>query len=79
MQINIIVPLSHERTLTIFGWYFKQPGSGEGWESMQQSIAFSDQVQKRLRSRSYKQGRFSVKRENGVHHSQTLVYEFLTK
>jgi choline monooxygenase len=64
MQINIIVPLSHERTLTIFEWYFKQPGSGEGWESMQQSIAFSDQVQKEdmeicetvqkgLRSRSY--------------------------
>ena len=90
MQINIIVPLSHERTLTIFEWYFRQPGSGEGWESMQQSIAFSDQVQKEdmeicetvqrgLKSRSYNQGRFSVKRENGVHHFQSLVYEFLNK
>lgn len=90
MQVNIIVPLNHERTLTIFEWYFKQPGSGEGWESMQQSIAFSDQVQKEdmeicetvqkgLRSRSYNQGRFSVKRENGVHHFQTLVAEFLRK
>jgi choline monooxygenase len=90
MQINIIVPLSHERTLTIFEWYFKQPGSGEGWESMQQSIAFSDQVQKEdmeicetvqkgLKSRSYNQGRFSVKRENGVHHFQSLVYEFLSR
>lgn len=90
MQINIIVPLSHERTLTIFEWYFKQPGSGEGWESMQQSIAFSDQVQKEdieicetvqkgLKSRSYNQGRFSVKRENGVHHFQALVHEFLTR
>lgn len=90
MQINIIVPLSHERTLTIFEWYFKQPGSGEGWESMQQSIAFSDQVQKEdieicetvqkgLRSRSYNQGRFSIKRENGVHHFQSLVHEFLTR
>ncbi len=90
MQVNLIVPLTHERTLTIFEWYFKQPGTGEGWESMQQSIAFSDQVQKEdmeicemvqrgLKSRAYNQGRFSVKRENGVHHFQSLVHEFLTK
>ena len=72
MQINIIVPLDTERTLTIFEWCFKQPGSGEGWESMQQSIAFSDEVQREdmeicntvqrnLHSRAYNQGRFSVK------------------
>lgn len=88
MQINIIVPLDTERTLTIFEWWFKQPGSGEGWESMQQSIAFSDEVQREdmeicnavqrnLHSRAYNQGRFSVKRENGVHHFQRLVAEFL--
>jgi choline monooxygenase len=88
MQINIIVPLSHDKTLTIFEWYFRQPGSGEGWESMQQSIAFSDQVQKEdieicatvqrgLTSGFYQQGRFSAKRENGVHHFQALVEEFL--
>ncbi len=88
MQINIIVPLDVERTLTIFEWWFKQPGSGEGWESMQQSIAFSDEVQREdmeicnavqrnLHSRAYSQGRFSVKRENGVHHFQRLVAEFL--
>jgi choline monooxygenase len=57
---------------------------------MQQSIAFSDQVQqedmeicrtvqKGLKSRGYNQGRLSVKRENGVHHFQSLVHEFLTK
>jgi choline monooxygenase len=90
MSVNIIVPLDHERTLTIFEWYFHQPGSGEGWESMQQAIAFSDEiqwedieicetVQKGLKSRSYNQGRFSVKRENGVHHFQTLIYEFLSR
>ncbi|MBL8156093.1 MAG: Rieske 2Fe-2S domain-containing protein [Anaerolineae bacterium] len=89
-SINIILPLDHERTLTIFEWYFQQPGTGEGWESMQQVIAFSDQiqqedieivenVQKGLKSRAYHQGRFSVLRENGVHHFQTLVHEFLTR
>lgn len=88
MQINIIVPIDAEHTLTIFEWYFNQPGSGEGWESMQQSIAFSDEVQREdmeicntvqrnLRSRAYSQGRFSVKRENGVHHFQQLVAEHL--
>ena len=89
-SINIILPIDHERTLTIFEWYFQQPGTGEGWDSMQQIIAFSDQiqqedieicknVQKGLKSNVYNQGRFSVLRENGVHHFQSLVHEFLTK
>lgn len=89
LSINIILPLGHARTLTIFEWYFEEPGTGEGWESMQQTIAFSDEiqqedieiceiVQKGLQSRSYDMGRFSVKRENGVHHFQQLVHEFLT-
>jgi choline monooxygenase len=90
LQVNIVVPLAHDRTLTIFEWYFAQPGSGEGWESTQQSVAFSDEiqhedialceaVQQRLNSRAYDRGRFCVKRENGVHHFQTLVHEFLTR
>lgn len=89
LQLNIILPLDKDRTLTIFEWYFEQPGTGPGWESMQQSIAFSDQVQQEdialcemvqqgLKSRSYDQGRFSVKRENGVHHFHTLLHRYLT-
>jgi choline monooxygenase len=89
LSINIILPLDHERTLTIFEWYFAQPGTGAGWESMQQTISFSDEiqqedieicetVQKGLKSRSYDQGRFSVQRENGVHHFQSLVYQYLS-
>jgi choline monooxygenase len=89
-SINIILPLDHERTLTIFEWYFQQPGTGEGWASMQEIIAFSDEiqqeditiveaVQKGLKSKAYDRGRFSVQRENGVHHFQSLVYEFLTQ
>ncbi len=89
-SINIILPIDHEKTLTIFEWYFEQPGTGEGWDSMQSIIQFSDQiqqedieivenVQKGLESNAYHQGRFSAKRENGVHHFQSLVQEFLTK
>ena len=89
-SINIILPLGHDKTLTIFEWYFQPPGTGAGWESMQQIIAFSDEiqiedialcewVQRGLRSQAYDRGRFSVKRENGVHHFQSLVHEYLTR
>ncbi len=88
MSSNVIIPLGPDKTLTIFEWFFAEPGSGEGWESMQQTIAFSDeiqqediviceQVQRGLRSRAYNTGRFSAKRENGVYHFQNLVREFL--
>ena len=89
-SINIILPLGHDKTLTIFEWYFEQPGTGAGWESMQQIIQFSDEiqqedieiceiVQKGLQSRSYDQGRFSALRENGVHHFQSLIHQHLTR
>lgn len=56
---------------------------------MQQIIAFSDEIQQKdielcewvqrgLRSKAYHTGRFSVLRENGVHHFQSLVHEYLT-
>ncbi len=88
LSTNVILPNGPDRTLTIFEWYFAEPGTGAGWESMQQTIAFSDeiqqediavceQVQRGLRSRSYTRGRFSARRENGVHHFQSLVMEFL--
>jgi phenylpropionate dioxygenase-like ring-hydroxylating dioxygenase large terminal subunit len=90
LQMNIIIPLGHDKTLTIFDWYFSDPGTAEGWGSMQHSISFADQVQKEdiqlceqvqkgLQSRTYNQGRLSVKRENGVHHFHQLVHEFLTR
>ncbi len=88
LSSNVILPLGVDRTLTIFEWFFAEPGTGPGWESMQQTIAFSDeiqqediliceQVQRGLRSRSYDTGRFSAARENGVYHFQNLVREFL--
>jgi choline monooxygenase len=90
MSINIILPVGHDKTLTIFEWYFEEPGTGAGWESMQQTIAFSDEIQQEdiviceivqrgLASRSYDRGRFSVRRENGVHHFQALVHKYLTR
>jgi phenylpropionate dioxygenase-like ring-hydroxylating dioxygenase large terminal subunit len=89
MSSNLIIPLGVDKTLTVFEWFFAQPGTGPGWESMQQTIAFSDEIQQEdialcehvqrgLKSRSYDRGRFNPKRENGVYHFQRLVSEFLS-
>ena len=82
---NLIVPLGPERTLTIFEWFFEKTDFGKPVEEM---VAFSDEiqledisiceaVQRGLRSRTYDSGRYSVKRENGVHHFHGLLAEFL--
>jgi choline monooxygenase len=88
VQTNLIVPLSHEKTLTIFEWFFQDAASEKNRERNNRSIAFSEEVQKEdiglcehvqrgLRSATYDRGRYSVKRENGVHHFHTLLAEFL--
>jgi choline monooxygenase len=89
LSINIVVPLGVERTLTVFEWYVHEPERPGGREAVARSVAFSDQiqvediklceeVQVRLGSQAYERGRLSVARENGVHHFQGLVHEFLT-
>jgi choline monooxygenase len=77
------VPLSEEKTLTIFEW-FSYPGSAVQREVVafsdeiqQEDIRICESVQKGLRSRCFDRGRFSVKRENGVHHFHLLLDEFL--
>jgi choline monooxygenase len=90
LSSNLILPLGPERTLTVFEWFFLEPGSGESWEGVQQAVAFSDEIQKEdieiceavqrgLRSRAYDRGRFSPKRENGVHHFHSLLDGYLRK
>lgn len=90
LQINVIIPVSYDHTVTLFEWYFADPGSPETWNNLQDSIAFSDEIQKEdielcedvwrnLQTGIYDQGRFCVSRENGVHHFQGLLYEFLTR
>jgi choline monooxygenase len=85
---NLIVPLGPERTLTVFEWYFRDAGSAEVEQAVRRTVEFSDEiqlediqiceaVQRGLRSRTYKHGRYSVARENGVHHFHGLLAEFL--
>jgi choline monooxygenase len=88
VSTNLIVPLSHEKTLTIFEWFFHDAKSAKAQERMKKAVDFSDEVQQEdiglcesvqrgLRSSTYDRGRYSVKRENGVHHFHTLLGEFL--
>jgi choline monooxygenase len=87
VSINIVVPQGPDETLTIFEWYFRPDvlASKEarervvsfGDEIQHEDIAICEAVQKRLGSGVYDRGRFSVARENGVHHFQGLVLEHL--
>jgi choline monooxygenase len=88
IQTNVIVPLSYDKTLTIFEWFFHDVASEKSRERVTRAIAFSDEIQQEdiglcesvqrgLRSSTYDRGRYSVKRENGVHHFHMLLGEFL--
>jgi choline monooxygenase len=88
ISTNLIVPISHEKTLTVFEWFFHDLDSDKVQERVKKAVAFSDEVQQEditlcenvqrgLRSSTYDRGRYSVKRENGVHHFHMLLSEFL--
>ena len=90
LSTNLIVPLSHDKTLTIFEWFFHEANSEKVRERIQRAVAFSDEVQQEdielcrsvqrgLNSSTYDRGRYSVKRENGVHHFHMLLSEFLAR
>jgi choline monooxygenase len=86
MSSNVIIPLGHDRTLTIFEWFFYPEANAEvraktiafSDEIQQEDIRLCEAVQRGLRSRAYDRGRLSVKRENGVHHFHLLMHRFLT-
>ena len=90
ISTNLIVPLSHDKTLTIFEWFFHDVSSPAAQERIKKAVAFSDEVQqedihlcesvqKGLRSTTYDRGRYSVRRENGVHHFHLLLRDFLER
>jgi len=80
---NLIVPVGPARTLTVFEWYFRNPDAPDVQQRLNETIAFSDEiqledidiceaVQRGLRSSTYDRGRYSPQRENGVHHFHGL-------
>jgi choline monooxygenase len=86
LSSNIIVPLGPDKTLTVFEWFTFSGTAAVAPETIEfsdeiqrEDIRICENVQRGLQSRSYNQGRFSVKRENGVHHFHLLLHEFLTR
>lgn len=90
MQTNVVEPIDHGQTRVTFEWFALEPpadpATDPDWSRL---VSFSDEiqaedieicevVQKNLRSRVYDRGRYSVKRENGLHHFHSLLHEFLT-
>ncbi len=82
VQTNVVLPISKNKTIVKFIWYEK-PDSGDETR-VAEMIKFSDviqeedrliceQVQKNLNSVTYESGRYSVKRENGLHHFHSLL------
>jgi choline monooxygenase len=90
VSTNLILPLSQEKTLTVFEWFFHDVTSSQSKERIRKAVEFSDEVQQEdvglcesvqrgLRSATYDRGRYSVRRENGVHHFHMLLGEFLER
>ena len=88
LQTNVILPLGHDRTLTRFEWFVSDEHRPGLEEELARSLEFSDEVQQEdieiceavqrgLRSNTYQSGRYSVARENGLHHFHGLLSRFL--
>ncbi len=93
IQTNVILPIGHDKTLTLFEWFFAKPGTDAELDAqkarIRRAVEFADEVQhedihlceivqKGLQSSSYARGRYAPKRENGLHHFHTLLQEFLS-
>lgn len=90
MQTNLVIPRGVDRCEVVFEWYaIEPPAAAAGDPTWTRLVAFSDEiqdediaiceaVQRNLGSRAYDRGRYSVERENGVHHFHGLVHEYLT-
>ena len=87
LQTNIIRPIAPGITEVIFKYYYKNP---DDQQMIQDDVAYSDEiqqedieicelVQKGLKSDAYDKGRFSVEREQGVYHFQSLLKQELAK
>ena len=80
--LNVVEPLGPARTRVKFLTYVWRPelreqGAGAGLDRVErEDEAVVEQVQRGVRSRLYRRGRYSPKREKGVHHFHRLLAEF---
>lgn len=79
---NYIRPLGPDRTLCVFDFFFARREGVEASVAASEAIQLEDmriceRVQAGLRSRTYRAGRYSVARENGLHHFHLLLAQAL--
>lgn len=85
LSINIVRPLGRDLTKVSFITYVSDhskldKGAGSGLDRVErEDEAIVEQVQKGVQSRFYKTGRYSPKREKGVHHFHRLLAKFLNE
>jgi choline monooxygenase len=83
MSVNVVEPLGLDRTRVRFRSYVGDPdrldaGAGSGLDRVEaEDEAIVEAVQRGVRSRLYRGGRYSPARERGVHQFHCLLAEFL--
>jgi phenylpropionate dioxygenase-like ring-hydroxylating dioxygenase large terminal subunit len=83
VSVNLVQPLAVDRTRVAYLTYVWDPskldrGAGANLDRVErEDEAVVESVQKGIRSRLYRRGRYSPSRETGVHHFHRLVARFL--
>jgi choline monooxygenase len=83
LSVNIVEPISCDKTIVKFLSYVwkeesKSAGAGGDLDKVErEDEEIVQMVQKGVRSRFYKHGRYSVTREKGTHHFHRLLADFL--
>ena len=83
LSVNIVQPLEIDRTkVSFYSYVYDASKLDKGAGSILDKVELEDEevvegVQKGVRSQFYQAGRFSPKREQGVHHFQRLLAHFL--
>lgn len=83
LSLNVVQPLGVDRTKISFLSYVLdesklEQGAGSGLDKVEmEDEAIVELVQKGVRSRIYRKGRFSPTREQGPHHFHRLIAEFM--
>ena len=84
MDTNQVLPLGPDRCRVVFDFYFAHTEGADAETFVRESMAVADQIQREdmliceqvqrgLGSRSFRTGRFSVRRENGGYHFHQLL------
>ena len=83
LSVNIVKPVSlHETKVSFLTYIWKEDkyntGAGSGLDTVEmEDEEVVENVQRGIRSRFYKHGRYSVTREQGTHHFHQIVSAFI--